>query len=370
MASPWFWRRLFVALLWVQSTIAAVAFTNTEFDVQIGKPFTLTWTGASGSVTITLQDASSGTSNLKTVLTVVSSTQSTSYTWTPPSSLSSGTYAFKIADVAGDTVTTDYSATFPIVGVVCFALKGPAAMLMTAKGTNNAFTNAFANPNVHAEDVASFDDARASDSGRDEPQCSTAPSPAERVGYPFPARGIPFTRQSIQPLWLFRVVGLVWITGNLQSINSRLFRQRIQLLPSRRGKHAAAKAGIGAGAGVLGLFLIVAVAYFFYRRGKAAGAKGSVAPDNDEDGGIAELGGAMKVGGPHAELGVGSNEKPPVELGGKGRVEMAATESSVSPASPFAGYVYPSAGAVELGAHPPSYPAELGGGFSGEGYRR
>jgi hypothetical protein len=61
---------LLAVLLFVQSTLAALAFTNTAFDLEVGQPFTLTWTGASGSVTITLMDATSST-NLVEVQTIV-----------------------------------------------------------------------------------------------------------------------------------------------------------------------------------------------------------------------------------------------------------------------------------------------------------
>jgi len=35
---------------------AAVLFTNDEYNIQAGVPFTLTWTGARGPVTITLMN--------------------------------------------------------------------------------------------------------------------------------------------------------------------------------------------------------------------------------------------------------------------------------------------------------------------------
>jgi len=38
------------------SVNAMVAFTNSAFDVEAGKPFTLTWSGNSGPVTITLKN--------------------------------------------------------------------------------------------------------------------------------------------------------------------------------------------------------------------------------------------------------------------------------------------------------------------------
>jgi len=47
----------------------AVQFTNSAFDVEPGKPFELTWSGATGSVTILLKNGPQD--NLQTVDTLV-----------------------------------------------------------------------------------------------------------------------------------------------------------------------------------------------------------------------------------------------------------------------------------------------------------
>lgn len=47
---------------------ARASFTNSAFDVEAGKPFVLTWTGADGPVTITLKNGSP--QNLQTVMVI------------------------------------------------------------------------------------------------------------------------------------------------------------------------------------------------------------------------------------------------------------------------------------------------------------
>ena len=69
---------------------------------------------------------------------------------------------------------------------------------------------------------------------------------------------------------------------------------------------------------------------------------------------MAELGGAA-INKPRAELGVGGNEKPPIELGGKAMNEMAAGTESPLSTSPHSvspgggGYTYYPPNTAELG---------------------
>ncbi|KAI2618464.1 Ser-Thr-rich glycosyl-phosphatidyl-inositol-anchored membrane family-domain-containing protein [Hypoxylon sp. NC1633] len=92
---------------WVQ----AVLITNSNFNgIEAGKPFEITWSGATGAVTLTLKDGPAD--NLKTVSEIVSGATGESYSWTPSSSLSSGTYALEISD--GTDV--NYSQQFDVSG--------------------------------------------------------------------------------------------------------------------------------------------------------------------------------------------------------------------------------------------------------------
>jgi hypothetical protein len=66
------WRSPLAAwMLLVRSALAFLALTNTDFSVEEGKPFTLTWIDASGPVTLELWSGSSP-SNLVKVQTIAS----------------------------------------------------------------------------------------------------------------------------------------------------------------------------------------------------------------------------------------------------------------------------------------------------------
>lgn len=106
---------------------ARVQFTNSNFVVEAGKPFELTWSGATGPVTISLKDGPS--TNLRTVETLVSNASGGKATVTlDASQLKSGTYAFGIKDTSGEP--ENYSQQFNIVGT------GLAST--TASGTTTA----------------------------------------------------------------------------------------------------------------------------------------------------------------------------------------------------------------------------------------
>ncbi|KAL2122841.1 hypothetical protein VTJ04DRAFT_3296 [Mycothermus thermophilus] len=85
-------------LAFAAAALAKPFITNTSFNIEEGKPFTLTWEGAQGAVTIEVLTGSSD--NLK-VVTTVGTAEGTSFTWTPDN-LPSGTYAFRITDESGE----------------------------------------------------------------------------------------------------------------------------------------------------------------------------------------------------------------------------------------------------------------------------
>lgn len=104
-----FFSVLLVALMAVLAE-AKVAFTNSVYDVQLGKPFTLLWAGNTGPVNITLKNGPKD--NLKTVLVIDTNDSGSSFTWTPPTTLPSDTYAFEIKD----SVDTNWSPQFTFQG--------------------------------------------------------------------------------------------------------------------------------------------------------------------------------------------------------------------------------------------------------------
>ncbi|KAI1461900.1 Ser-Thr-rich glycosyl-phosphatidyl-inositol-anchored membrane family-domain-containing protein [Annulohypoxylon moriforme] len=104
-------KNVFVTILLAALPAWAVQFTNTNFDgITAGKPFDITWTDASGSVTLTLKNGESD--NLQTVGEITSGQTGESYTWTPSTSLASGTYALEI----NDGTEVNYSKQFEITG--------------------------------------------------------------------------------------------------------------------------------------------------------------------------------------------------------------------------------------------------------------
>ncbi|XDG06884.1 hypothetical protein ABKA04_006499 [Annulohypoxylon sp. FPYF3050] len=104
-------KNVFVTILLAALPAWAVQFTNTNFDgITAGKPFDITWTDAAGAVTLTLKNGDSD--NLQTVGEITSGQTGESYTWTPSTSLASGTYALEI----NDGTEVNYSKQFEITG--------------------------------------------------------------------------------------------------------------------------------------------------------------------------------------------------------------------------------------------------------------
>ena len=132
-------------------------------------------------------------------------------------------------------------------------------------------------------------------------------------------------------------------------------------------------------AAVIALLLVAAVAYAFYRRGKAAGRKENGRTGDENGDAVAELGNTAVDKKPLTELGIGGSEKPPVELGGKSVVELpagtgsplSATSTTVTaPDIPYANLNYPfDAAGMQVALHPQSNVVELGSEPHGYGPR-
>lgn len=90
---------------------AQVILTNSDYSgIEAGEPFTITWSDATGPVTLTLKNGPAD--DLSTVSEITSGQSGESFTWTPSESLPSGTYAFEISD--GSDI--NYSPRFQISG--------------------------------------------------------------------------------------------------------------------------------------------------------------------------------------------------------------------------------------------------------------
>jgi len=95
----------------VAAVVNAAILTNPDYSgITAGVPFTITWSGASGPVTIILKNGPAG--NLKTVAVLTDGETDGSFTWTPSKSLPDGTYAFEIKDSSG----INYSPQFELSG--------------------------------------------------------------------------------------------------------------------------------------------------------------------------------------------------------------------------------------------------------------
>lgn len=93
------------------AALAGVIFTNDDYYVEAGIPFTITWTSNRGAVTITLMNGPDR--DLQPVLEIVSDYEGEEYTWTPPSTLATDSYELQITDSG----SADYSPRFKFTGV-------------------------------------------------------------------------------------------------------------------------------------------------------------------------------------------------------------------------------------------------------------
>jgi len=121
------------------SFAAAAKFTNSEFDVTPGEPFTLTWDDANGPVEIVLR--SGDPANLDTVGTLGTGLSGGSFTVTlDPEELASGNYAFMIVDSDGE----NYSELFPFQGNAAATQSGSTTGSATITATSSGTTSATA----------------------------------------------------------------------------------------------------------------------------------------------------------------------------------------------------------------------------------
>ncbi|KAL9944484.1 hypothetical protein ACHAQF_006584 [Verticillium nonalfalfae] len=117
---------------------AKAEFTNTQADfaaISAGEDFTLTWSGAEGPVTILLKSGPSD--DLTTVETITTGQSGESFTWSVPTTLVSGQYAFEI----NDGTEPNYSVQFPLVGSgTASASSAPASSAPASTATSASAT--------------------------------------------------------------------------------------------------------------------------------------------------------------------------------------------------------------------------------------
>ncbi|KAG6363479.1 hypothetical protein INS49_008579 [Diaporthe citri] len=113
----------FIAVVTAAAPAWAIQLTNSAYAVEAGKPFTLTWSDSEGPVTVTLKNGAS--TDLKDVEVLASGLTTDSFTWNPPSSLPSDTYAFEVADSSSNS--PNYSPQFTFAGSAASASVSSAA---------------------------------------------------------------------------------------------------------------------------------------------------------------------------------------------------------------------------------------------------
>ncbi|KAK4041529.1 hypothetical protein C8A01DRAFT_34482 [Parachaetomium inaequale] len=106
MAKIAVWAILALALSLSGPVLAAVSFTNSEYYIHEGAPFTITWTGNQGPVGVNLMKGPD--ENLELVFVIVSASEAQEYTWTPPPTLPADSYILQLEDAG----STDYSPRF------------------------------------------------------------------------------------------------------------------------------------------------------------------------------------------------------------------------------------------------------------------
>ncbi|KAH6855000.1 hypothetical protein B0I37DRAFT_45063 [Chaetomium sp. MPI-CAGE-AT-0009] len=104
MAKAVIWALLALALS--APVLAGVTFTNTEYYLHAGTPFTITWTDNRGAVGVSLMKGPD--ENLELVLVIVSNYDGQEYVWTPPSTLPADSYILRLEDAG----SADYSPRF------------------------------------------------------------------------------------------------------------------------------------------------------------------------------------------------------------------------------------------------------------------
>ncbi|KAK1981292.1 Ser-Thr-rich glycosyl-phosphatidyl-inositol-anchored membrane family-domain-containing protein [Colletotrichum cereale] len=142
----------------------AVQLTNSNFNVEAGKPFTITWSDAQGPVTLTLKNGPS--TNLVTVQSIATGQSGTSFTWTPSSTLPSDQYAIEISDTSGGP--PNYSAQFSLATDVTASASVSATATTAASGTTTAapstMTSAASSSSASAESSSAASSAANSSS--------------------------------------------------------------------------------------------------------------------------------------------------------------------------------------------------------------
>ncbi|KAI2464076.1 Ser-Thr-rich glycosyl-phosphatidyl-inositol-anchored membrane family-domain-containing protein [Annulohypoxylon bovei var. microspora] len=151
-------KNVFASILLAALPAWAVQFTNTNFDVTVGEPFAITWSDASGPVTLTLKNGPSD--NLQTVGEITSGQTGESYTWTPSTTLTSGEYALEI----NDGTEVNYSKQFDITGGTASSSSSSSSVSSTTSSTSSTVSSTTVSSTTTTSSASSTTSSSASSS--------------------------------------------------------------------------------------------------------------------------------------------------------------------------------------------------------------
>lgn len=136
------------------AVLAQPKFTNSNFEIEEGEPFTITWNNAEGPVTITLVHGPE--KNLQPVTVLTTSGSDGSFTWTP-SDLPSDTYAFEIID---DTGVKNWSQRFEYTGTGSVtSTEAPTSTAESSTSTEASSTTTSSSSSSETESTTTSEEA-------------------------------------------------------------------------------------------------------------------------------------------------------------------------------------------------------------------
>ncbi|KAH8160488.1 hypothetical protein CIB48_g7763 [Xylaria polymorpha] len=290
----------------------AVVFTNTDFTILQGKPFTLQWEGAKGPVDITLVTGDSA--NIRTVSVIDSGDTGNSYTWTPPSLLLAGTYAFEITD-GEDTnfspqweydseenkpTTTTTSSPPPVT------TSTRATTTTTVPTTQQTTTTSPKTTTTTTSDSEPQSTSTTSSSANDSGDTSSSSPPTSTTtGTITSTTSSASTSPGSQDSESSRPSPS---SGSSSSTSGTGTHK-----PTSSGLSTGAKIGIGLGAGLGGVAVLGVALLLVFRRGKAAGQRVAYAGTTNNN----------NNNNPESKAELGGDPRPrAAELGGQGVAEM------------------------------------------------
>ncbi|KAI1328551.1 hypothetical protein F5Y16DRAFT_150721 [Xylariaceae sp. FL0255] len=285
---------------------AQLGFTDSDWDVIIGQPFDLTWTGATGPVDIELLTGPAN--DLVVAADVADAADGNSYTWTPPDTLASGTYAFRIDDGSDE----NYSEQFVIDGSDNTT---PTPTSTTTSPSSTTTPTPTPTPIPASTSTSSPQPSTSSDMPTSSSTTTTTTSSASPATTPTASS----SAASSTTTGISTSSSSSASSSTSPQSSGTTASQSSSSSPSSEptsttGLSTGAKAGIGVGAAIGGLAILGLAGLLLFRRGKAVGQRLNQHGNSHDNEFKAEL---------------GTDPRPTPELGGNGLSEMYSPTSPV-----------------------------------------